>query len=66
MERDRVHAAIARIETSLARVERAMHRARAGDSAQPDIALTNRHDALRQSVRASLAELDAVIGALGK
>lgn len=54
------------MEAALARLETAARNARAGNSAQPDAALVNRHEALRRSVNASLAELDALIGVLGK
>ncbi|MFA7595847.1 MAG: hypothetical protein WCY92_05780 [Novosphingobium sp.] len=70
MSRDRIDIAVRRIESALARIESA-----AGDTerhapepslVEPDEGLLIRHEALRQSVRASLAELDALIGALEK
>ncbi len=77
MARERIEIAVKRIEAALARVERAAndtqrHQADAQphqqqtDFAEPDEGLLIRHEALRRSVSASLAELDALIGALEK
>ncbi|MDD3799669.1 MAG: hypothetical protein PHE36_10905 [Novosphingobium sp.] len=62
MERGQTLQAIARIEAALDRLEAV------ADPSTPasDPALQSRHDDLRDRVSASLAELDALIGALEK
>ena len=58
MEDARIEKAVGRIEAALARIERA----NASTSANPGNAeLVARHEALRESVSASLADLDRLI-----
>jgi hypothetical protein len=66
MGRERIELAVRRIEAALTRVEAAARNRQVGASLAPDQALLNRHEALRQTVSASLAELDALIGVLEK
>ena len=60
MEREQTLRAIARIEAALARLEAASEK----PATAPDSTLLARHEALRQTVSATLSELDTLIGAL--
>jgi multidrug efflux pump subunit AcrA (membrane-fusion protein) len=60
MEREQTLRTIARIEAALARLEAAYN----APATAPDSALPARHEALRQTVSATLLELDTLIGAL--
>lgn len=60
MEGDRIGGAVARIEAALARIEKAARPPRAATS-DDDGGLAARHEALRNAVAGSLAELDQVI-----
>ena len=65
MDDDRISKAVARIEQALARIE--TQAALAGSGARNTARgaqLAAKHDALRDSVSASLAELDSLIGGL--
>lgn len=62
MKREQTLQAIARIEAALTRLETAGPRA----IPAPDADLFNRHESLRASVEATLAELDTLIGTLEK
>lgn len=66
MAEDRISQAIERIERALARIETqaalAGSSARGGESADGELAA--RHEALRESVAASISELDTLIGGL--
>ncbi len=64
MSETRINNAVDRIEKALARIETqaALTRHTGGD----DSALAVKHDALRNSVATSLAELDRLIGSLEK
>ena len=58
MSEARITSAIDRIEKALARIET---QAALGRSGSGDAALARKHEALRESVSASLAELDTLI-----
>lgn len=65
MDEDRISHAVTRIERALARIE--TQAALSGGSARDgaaNAALVARHESLRETVSASLAELDALIGRL--
>ena len=66
MEDNRISHAVARIEQALARIETQAALAGSGARAATGggAALAERHEALRDSVSASLAELDGLIGGL--
>ena len=68
MSSERIQNAIDRIDRALARVETqaalATHAGRAG--ASNNAQLVARHEALREKVSSSIAELDALIGGLGQ
>jgi hypothetical protein len=65
MHSKRVEQALARLEAAAARIEAAAARpAPSTTSASPDFALINRHEALKDTVAASLRDLDALIGRL--
>lgn len=68
MDDDRISKAVGRIEQALARIETQAALARSGPrhAADDDSELAARHEALRDSVSASLAELDTLIGGLEK
>lgn len=62
---ERISQAMGRIEAALARIERASaERASAAPSGNAE--LVARHEALRESVSASIAELDTLIGRLDR
>jgi hypothetical protein len=62
---DRIDRAMARIETQAALASHAAPPTGLGDAADPDDSgLAARHEALRRSVTASLAELDRLIEGL--
>ena len=62
---ERIERAIARIETQAALAASSAGRANRSQ-AVANAALVARHEALRESVAASLGELDALIGGLDK
>ena len=68
MSSDRIQNALDRIDRALARIETqaalVTHAAPTGDT--PDAGLAARHEALRDSVSTSIAELDALIEGLEK
>ena len=61
MEGDRIGGAVARIEAALARIEKAARQSQTTSSTS-DPELATRHEALREAVAHSLAQLDEVIG----
>ncbi|WP_370188590.1 hypothetical protein [Qipengyuania sp.] len=67
MSSERIQKAVDRIDRALARIETqaalASHGGTAGEAG--NAALVARHEALRESVTASLAELDTLIEGLG-
>lgn len=67
MTEDRISQAMERIERALARIEtQAALSGSAGGGARADAELAARHEALRESVAASISELDSLIGGLDK
>lgn len=64
MDEERISKAMARIDAALARIEQSAAKGARADASAAQ--LVARHEKLRESVSASLAELDQVIGALEK
>lgn len=65
MGEDRMEEAMSRIEAALARIEAAAANLKEA-RATGDARLAGRHEALRTRVAAALADLDSVIGDLGR
>ena len=68
MSSDRIQNALDRIDTALARIETqaALVSHASPEDGAPDAGLAARHEALRESVTASIAEIDALIEGLEK
>ncbi|PEQ11806.1 hypothetical protein B2G71_15295 [Novosphingobium sp. PC22D] len=52
---------LSRIEAAIERIEAVASRVLAADAAGPDADLAQRHEALKQSVARTIADIDAII-----